>query len=89
MHGSLDHGLLYIGGLKRLSGRQPAVKCFVQIDDHHHPGIDCDAEQGYVADSHGNAEVVTEPPLQQQPPSRRIDGRKDQNNASPTEWKTI
>ena len=51
----------------------------MQIDDHNNSSFDCDTEQSDVTDQDGNAEVVTENPLQQQAAADRIEGGKNQN----------
>src|SRR5579864_3223330 len=79
MNGSLNRGLLYVSGLKQLSGGELSVKRFVQIDDHNDSGFDSDPKQRDVADPYSDAEVVAQIPLQQQASRHRVECRKNEN----------
>jgi hypothetical protein len=62
-----------------LAGLQFMFGSFMEINNYDHAGFYRDTKERKVTDGDGDAEVVVEKPLQEQPSTHRIDGREDEN----------
>src|SRR6185312_4600433 len=78
MYGALDNRRLQVGFGQRSAGYKAAIKGVTEVNHHDNAGLDGNAKKRDIAHPDRYAEVVPEPPLQNQSSGESVDRRENQ-----------
>ena len=79
MNSAFNRSFFHIGIRQRFPALKSVFESFVKINDHDDTRLYRDSKECNITDRHSDAEVVVKKPLQEQPPTHRIDGWEDKN----------